>query len=293
MLVLSFSALATPALSAEIRGYGINRFEPSEAGSRFFGLESLDHAGELRPAFRLTDDYAHQPQWLYATDGSHRALVSYQFAVHADAALVMADQFRFAVSMPFYLFQSGGRIERFDGEYVGPDVASVGDLRLGIDARFVGEPNDPLRLGIGFRFWAPTGSPEDYTGDGEYKLEPRIDIAGSVSLLEYSARVGYLHRGRRQSFALTPIGDELTFGAGGGLRFFDDAFLVGTELQSSWALSDTGEIPDESRIFGALLIGARYRYRAWEFALGGGPGLSHAAGTPKFRALSSVQWAPR
>lgn len=293
LLVLSFAAVAKPALSAEVRGYGINRFEPSEAGSRFFGLESLDYDGELRPAFRLTGDYSHEPQWLYATDGSHRALVSHQLALHANAALVVADRFRFAAGMPFYLSQAGSRIERFDGEYAGPDSANVGDLRLGVDARLVGEPSEPLRLGLGFRFWAPTGSAEDYTGDGEYKLEPRIDIAGSVSLLEYSARLGYLHRGRRQSFVLTPIGDELSFGAGGGVRFLDDALLVGAELQSSWALSDTGDIPDESRVFGALLFGSRYRFRDWEVALGAGPGLSHTAGTPKFRALGSVQWAPK
>lgn len=293
LLGLALLAVVEPAQAAEVRGFGINRYEPSEAGSRFFGLESLDHEGKRRLVLRLTGDHVREPQWLYATDGSHRALVDYQFAIHANAALVFADDYRLAVSLPLYLLQSGSTIERFDGTYVGPDSAGIGDVRVALDARLLGEPNGPLRLGLGFRFWAPTGSAEDYTGDGEYKLEPRIDVAGSVSSIEYAARVGYLHRGRRQSFALTPIGDELTFGAGIGLRFLDDALILGPELQTSWALSDTGEIPDETRVLGALLIGGHYRLGNWELGLAAGPGLSHVAGTPRVRALASVQWAPR
>lgn len=293
LLVLSFATFAAPVLSAEVRGFGINRFEPSEAGSRFFGLESLDHEKGLRPTLRLAGDYSHEPQWLYATDGSHRALVEHQFAIHAGASLVVANGIRISTSIPFYISQSGSTIERFDGEYTGPDDAGLGDLRLGLDARFLGKSAAGLRMAIGFRFWAPTGSSRKYTGDGDYKLEPRIDVAGNVSFVEYAARIGFLHRGLRRSFVRTPVGDELTFGLGGGVRLLDGALFVGPELQGAWAVSDTGDIPDESRVFGALLIGARYRLDDWDFGLGAGPGLSHAAGTPKFRALASVQWTPK
>src|SRR5690606_29897444 len=152
------------------------------------------------------------------TDGSHRALVEHQFAIHASSALVLADGIRLAASIPFYVSQGGSRVERFDGEYIGPDNADLGDLRLGLDARFLGKRDDMLRMAIGFRFWAPTGSAKNYTGDGDYKLEPRIDVAGTVRFVEWAARIGYLHRGLRRSFVLTPIGDEVTFGIGGGVR---------------------------------------------------------------------------
>lgn len=290
LAVGAFSARTAEA--AEVRGFGIDRFEPSEAGSRWFTLDSLDYEGNLRPAVRLVGDWNHEPQRLYGIDGGHHALVSHQLSLHLGASLTFLDRFRLGVSMPFYASQKGETIERFDGTYVGPNGAAFGDLRVGAEARFFGEPKGPLRLGAGLRFWAPTGSPEKYTGDGKYKLEPHVDVAGGVAMVEYAAKVGYLRRGRHQSFVLTPIGDEVSFALSAGVRLLDDRLLLGAELDGAIAVSDTGDIPDESTVFASVLLGARYSIADFRFGLGAGPGLSHAAGTPRFRGLASVEWLP-
>lgn len=283
---------ATRAEAAEIRGFGIDRFEPSEAGSRWFTLDSLDYEGNLRPAVRLVGDWNHEPQKLYAIDGSHQALVSHQLSFHLGASLTFLDRFRVGVNVPFFASQKGETIERFDGTYVGPNEAAFGDVRVGAEARIVGEPRGPIRLGAGLRFWIPSGSPEKYTGDGKYKLEPHVDVAGEVTLFEYAAKIGYLRRGRHQSFVLTPIGDELSFALAAGVRLLDDALLLGAEFDGGWAISDTGEIRDESTVFSSLLLGGKYEIDDFRFGLGAGPGLSHAAGTPRFRGIASVEWLP-
>lgn len=287
-------ALAPMPVFAEARGFGINRFEPAAPDSRWFSLESIDYAGALRPAGEIVGDYDHKPQQAYAKSGAHQAIVDYQLALHAGASLTIRDRYRLSANLPVYVSQSGKTVERFDATYAGPNQAGVGDLRLGADARFLGKPTSPLRLGLGFRFWIPTGSAEKFTGDGKYKLSPYVNAAFELGPLEYAANLGYLHRGRHQSFVLTPIGDEITFGAGVGVRMLEsDALFVGPELQGSYALSDTGEIPNESRLFAALLVGAKYRTGDVRMGLAGGPGLSHAAGTPQFRALASLAWVPR
>lgn len=291
LATLAFSSL--PAEAAEVRGYGINRFEPSEPDSHWFSLESLDFHGKLRPAAKLVFDWNHKPQQAFSTEGRHDAIVEDQLALHLGASLTFAERYRLGASLPFYALQAGHTVERFDGTYVGPNEAAFGDLRLGADARLVGEALGPLRVGIGFRFWLPTGSSEKYTGDGKYKLEPRANIAGEVGFVEYAASVGYLHRGRHQSFVLTPIGDEIHIGLGAGIRLLDGSLFVGPELQSGIAISDTGEIYEESNVLGSLLFGGQYRMKDFFLGLAAGPGLSNAAGTPRFRALASVSWAPR
>lgn len=293
-LVAFMTALAsTPAMAGEVRGYGMNRFEPSSPSSRWFTLESLDDSGMLTPSAKIVGDFNHAPQKLYAIDGTHHTLVDHQLALHLGASLVWKERFRLGLSLPLYVSQKGETVERFDGTYVGPKGAGIGDLRIGAEARIVGDPSVPFRLGVAFRFWAPTGSPEKYTGDGKYKLEPRVDAAGELGLFEYAASVGYLRRGRHKTYVLTPIGDEISFGVAGGIRLLDDALLLGPELRAAVAVSDTGEIYEKNTLFASLLVGGHYRLSDLNFGLAAGPGLSHAAGTPKFRALASVEWAPR
>lgn len=289
-MLLAFPA--PPAEAAEVKGFGINRFEPSGPDSDWFTLESLDFQGKLSPAFKLVGDWNHKPQKAYSIEGGHHAIVDYQFALHPGASLTFANRFRVGASMPFYVLQAGNTVERFDGTYIGPSGAGVGDLRLGVDARVFGEPLDPLRLGVGFRFWLPTGSAENYTGDGKYKLEPRVNLAGEVGVFEYAASVSYLHRGRRQSYVLTPIGDEVRYALGIGLRI-TDAIFVGPELDGAFAISDTGDIYEETTVFGSFLIGGRYQMNDFRIGIAGGPGLSNAAGTPTFRGLVSASWMPR
>lgn len=281
-----------PAIAQEVRGFGIDRFEPSEAGSRWFSLDSLDFSGELRPAVEVAASFHHKPQQLYDVDGTHRALIDHQLALRLGASFVFLDRFRVGANLPFYPLQKGEDVDRFDGRYTAPNDAALGDLRLGADARIFGTPGGPLRLGAGLRFWLPIGSADQYTGDGKYKFEPHIDIAGTVPLIEYAGRLSYLHRGNHQSFALSPIGDELGFGLAAGFRLLDDALLLGPELSGAYALSDTGEIYEEARVFASLLVGAKYRLDAFRVGLAAGPGLSHAAGTSRFRAVASLEWLP-
>ena len=58
--VLALSA-GTSTASAQTRGFTVNRFEPSERGSEWFMLESLDFRGKARPAIGIVADYMYRP----------------------------------------------------------------------------------------------------------------------------------------------------------------------------------------------------------------------------------------
>src|SRR6185369_10965806 len=86
---------ATPAFAQPAPGFALNRYEPSERGSEWFALESLDLRGEGRLALGVVGDWGHKPLVLYAPDGSEKNLiVADQFFVNVGDGIILADRFR-------------------------------------------------------------------------------------------------------------------------------------------------------------------------------------------------------
>ena len=69
---LFFVTFSPYAQAQQAPGFAIDRFDPSERGSEWFALESLDLRGEARLAFGVVGDWGHKPLVLYAPDGSQR-----------------------------------------------------------------------------------------------------------------------------------------------------------------------------------------------------------------------------
>src|SRR4051794_19091565 len=122
---LFLATLAAPASAQEAPGFALNRFEPSERGSEWFALESLDLRGEGRLAFGVVGDWSHKPLVLYAPDGSEKNLiVSDQLFVHVGGGVIVANRFRFSVSLPIAAYQAGDRVTVGGTTYVPPASAS-------------------------------------------------------------------------------------------------------------------------------------------------------------------------
>ena len=96
------------ASSAAAQGFVVDRFEPSERGSDWFTLDSLDLRGSARPAFGVVGDYNVRPLVVYDGNGNIReSIVRNQFILHAGAAFVFLNRFRIAADMPIQLFADG------------------------------------------------------------------------------------------------------------------------------------------------------------------------------------------
>ena len=292
--LLALGAVLTIGATAQaqtVTGYAINRFDPSERGSRWFTVESLDYSGKVAPAFGVLPDFGYLPIQLHDVNNDYKAVVETQLAFHVGASLTMFDRLRLGVTLPIYAEQSGTTIQRYDGRYIGASEAAVGDLRIGLDGRIWGEPNGPFRIGAGLRVWAPTGYATKYTGDGDFSMGGTINVAGDIGMFAYAARGGYIYRNRKQTFGPTPVGDELPFGIAAGIKLLDDKLLLGPEIQGSIAVNNTGEIFSKNIVPAYMLIGAHYKVAGFNFGLGAGPGLSTASGTPALRVVGAVEWA--
>jgi len=283
-----------PAQPQSSQGFALNRFEPSERGSEWFALESLDLRGEGRLALGAVGDWGHKPLVLYATDGSEKTLiVRDQLFVHLGGSLVLANRFRLSASFPIAAYEAGEPGTLGNTTYAPPSSASIGDLRLGADARLVGEFGDPFTAAVGLQLQVPTGQRGDYTGDGKVRLAPRLLGAGEVGSFVYALKLGVQYRALDATFADSPIGTEVLFGASAGIRTAEKNLVIGPELYGSTVVTSSDAVFKARSTPLEVILGGHYTVaNDFRFGAGIGPGLTRGFGTPQVRVLASVELVP-
>ncbi len=297
VLVAAASTLAATPSRAQptASGFALDRFNPSERGSEWFALDSLDIRGHLRPAIGLVGELAYNPLVIYNADGSTRATpVQYQLILHPGASLVLWDRLRVGFDLPIAAYQNGNNGTVSGVAYPGDTSAGIGDLRLGADVRLLGEYGDVFRLAAGAQVFVPIGSQSGYLSDGSVRIIiPRVQAAGDVGLFSYAANLGFNYRNDTANFGGTGLGSEFVFGASAGIHALDRKLMVGPELYGSTIVTSgtafqTANTPVE------LLFGGHYLIaNAWRAGLGIAPGLTRGLGEPAFRVLASIEWAPQ
>src|SRR5580704_10969160 len=189
ILVFAAGALAPVAAHAQstANGFALDRFNPSERGSEWFAMDSLDLRGRARPAIGLVGELADSPLVLYNPDGSKRATpVHYQLILHPGASLVLFDRVRVGFDLPIAAYQDGQTGAVSGVTYQGVTSAGVGDLRLGADVRLFGEYGDAFRLAAGAQVFVPIGSRSGYLSDGTTRIIiPRAMAAGDIGWFSY------------------------------------------------------------------------------------------------------------
>jgi outer membrane protein OmpA-like peptidoglycan-associated protein len=284
---------AARAQSTSTRGFALDRFMPSAAGSDWFAGDSLRIEDNLRPVFGVSADYDVNPLVLYNSDGSRRAVpVKGQLFLHAGGSLSLMDRFRIAVDLPIAPYQAGDS-GVYNGEMIiGSNSGGVGDLAVALDARLVGRYGQAFTLGAGAQLFLPTGSRDKFLGEGSVRAMPRIAAAGTVSMFMYSAQLGVMLR-EQSKFAGVDRGTDLTFAAAAGVAVLDRRLIVGPEVYGAtgvgkWA-SDNAfrQLPVEA------MLGAHYRVTSeWRLGATAAIGVSQGLGSPAQRVLLSTEWSP-
>jgi OOP family OmpA-OmpF porin len=307
-LTLSLAALLAPAsLRAQgvaLRGWSLDRHDPSPAGDVFFVAEHpwyssarvvaagavLTHA--LTP-LALTRDYA---------DGTTRrdAIVAGMLVAHTLVAASAFDRVALHLDLPLSLHQSGVADPTQSSRLAPADGANVGDLRVGTRVRLFGHADrDRFSLHLGVGVAVPTGNRDVNTGDGTTRVEPRVIAAGRASSVRWSASLAWMSRPSIDGGGVV-VGDELRAKLGVGLALTDERLHVGLEAALFTTVRELPRSLGEGNAAftrGAwgmeLLLGARYTFlRALAVGAAAGVGMEQAAGTPTARMIVSVQYAP-
>jgi outer membrane protein OmpA-like peptidoglycan-associated protein len=293
-IALGAVLVAPTAAHAQVAGFALDQFNPSERGSDWFELDSLDLRGNAREAVGIVGDYAYLPLAIYNSDGTLRArLVQDQVFLHVGLNMVFFDRIRIGLNLPVAVYATG-QSGTLDGvTYTAPGPFSVGDLRIGADLRIAGAYGDPFRLAVGVQVFAPVGFRSDYTSDGMTRVQPRLMVAGDAGVFAYALQAGFLYSSLTDSFGRAALGSQVNFGGSVGLFAFDHALLIGPEVYGATnvAHDDLFFKKDTTPVEG--ILGAHIRVSpGWHFGIGGGAGLTRGFGAPAARALALIEWAP-
>ncbi len=295
-LALAALLLAAPTF-AQSEGFALNRFDPSERGSDWFSVESLDLRGHARPALGVVFDYAHKPLVYYDRQTGDEAfvLVRNQLFAHLGGSVVLWERLRLGANLPIAVMNNGDTLDLGGGgTFESSQGAGVGDLRLGADVRLLGEYRSTFSLAAGLQAHLPTGKQDAFTGDGKVRIVPRLLAAGDISKFAYAVRAGFNYRAQQEDFDGEAFGSEMTFGAAAGVRLVDDKLLLGPEVYGSTVVSDGGDGAfDRKTTPLEVVLGGHYTLAEdWRLGAGVGPGLTRGYGSPELRVLASVEYFP-
>jgi OOP family OmpA-OmpF porin len=312
------AALAAGVLSSasaeaqqQAQGFGVERLYQSAPGGGWFVMDDLSMRGGLGGVMALSTGYAHDPLRISSTDGAqHLNVVSDQtFADLGFAATYDRWRLYLNFSMPLLVQGESGTVGayQFTAPTVpgygspnvtpssGPDIIS--DLRLGFDARVLGEPKGPFRLGVGAQLFIPSANedPSEYVTDGTLRAMGRILAAGDVGPFTYAGQVGVHIRQRDDTPTPgSPQGSELLFGAAAGAKVHvsgSTALVIGPEIYGASAFRSlfrsTGTALEgllTTRVEGTADDGPQVRVK-----LGVGGGIDARFGAPEWRLVLGIE----
>ena len=296
----------------QAQGFALDRLYLSAPGAGWFVMDSLDMRGGLGGAISLTSNYARDPWRVSSSDGSQRlAVVSDESLVDLGFAATY-DRFRLYLNfdMPLTVVGDSGVVGgvRFTSPNASQPYTPSGvnlstapdafaDGRAGFDARLLGAPHDPFRLGASAQLFVPsTNTPNsEYLSDGTFRAMGRVLFAGDVGSFSYAGQVGVHVR----PFDETPVpgaaqGSELLFGLAGGARYSLDAttaLIVGPEVFGASAFRSL--LGSQSTALEGLLTarveGTADNGRQIRVRLGTGVGSDQAFGAPAWRFVVGVE----
>ncbi|MEZ4229418.1 MAG: OmpA family protein [Polyangiaceae bacterium] len=293
--VLLASLVVANVAPAQDAGFALTQFDPSDRGSNWFALESLDFDGHLQAAIGVVGDWAYKPLVLYNGDGDEvQAVVEHQVFAHVGGSLTLWDDLKLGVNIPLAVVNSGESGTTTNSSFSSKDGATIGDVRVGGDYRLLGKPGDLLRLGLGVGVFLPTGSQERFTGDGSVKIQPRLGIAGDAGQMAYAARLSTNIRTEDQTLDGDTVGTEVGFAASVGVKLVEDKLLLGPEIYGTTGVSDGDAFFAKRTTPFEVIVGGHYQVaKDWTAGLGVGPGLTRGFGSPQVRVLASIEYRPK
>jgi len=284
------------AQAAGAAGIALDQFDPAPAGDALFGVPSPFARGNWVLRAALMFDYADQPLRLTPNGGTAAMVVSRQGFFDVNASLTIQDRLLVSVLLPVAVVQSGDSPATSGAMLTSPSSTQIGDLRVGLRVRMVGDDEDPFQLGLGANLYIPTAPGSSFAGEGAFRAEPTLLTGGHFRAgvpWVWSAFGGVMVRPSHNP-------TMIVYGGGFAASLWHDRVQIGPEgygstpIQgSTFTLTDAVKIPANTSTNAEVLLGARVRFfrdliAGWAV----GPGLTKAIGTPDVRFVGSLGWAP-
>lgn len=294
---------AAYAQSAPNQGFQLNRYEPTAAGEWSFAVDHPWYSSTRRFAAGLTLNYAHQPL-VYGIERNGfsevRTIYDHQLIGHLDVAGSFLDRVLLAASLPIVFLNHGDKVD---------DGGSIGDPRLSALVRLYGQPYaSVLSISLGATVWIPLGSftdslPRASNDRGARFILPKVVLGGVWNKLLWSATAAFMYRSEAVVADASLPSDlrgaiagraasELQIGLAASYYDKQRRFAVGPELFLATEVLGAESFSKFGTSLEAMLAGHYNIAELVQVGMALGGGFVRQAGTPDFRMLLRVAYAP-
>jgi OOP family OmpA-OmpF porin len=314
VVLAAASALTSRAEAqpTQAQGFAVERLYTSAPGGGWVVMDDLNLYGGLGGVAALTTGYSHDA--LRIPDGSQPLPVVSDQAFADFGFAATYDRFRLYVNfdMPLLVEGQSGTVGNY--QFTAPTAASpspdptphfvditenpdtLSDARVGLDARILGAPGAPFRLGASAQLYIPSAERSEYLTDDTYRAMFRALFAGDIGPFTYAGQLGVHVRPLDDSpTPQSPEGSELLFGGAAGAKVPVGTgamqVVVGPEVFGATAFKslfgkETTALEGllSGRLEGTGGDGAQLRVK-----LGVGLGINDAFGAPEWRAVIGVE----
>lgn len=271
----------------DLRAVALDRFEPADPASLFSSVQSPAAEPLARIGTALLASYAQAPLVLRLPSGERVEVISEQAVVHAQFGWRPHPALTLDLDLPS-TWSAAGEAPRVDaGVLRAPPSPSLHDLRLGARLSTTRQARALPATGISLRVWLPTGEKANYTSTGRVRYGLYGLIGADYSSWSYRLAVGRRQHGGRGQVRL--LDGDSVLGMAVGFRVLPE-LLVGPELDLAQVSASPTFVGTKTNA--ELLATASWRWGSWLLRAGGGPGLGTAPGTPRYRLIAGVAFAP-
>ncbi|MFI5308087.1 MAG: hypothetical protein ACHQ53_12080, partial [Polyangiales bacterium] len=274
------------------RAVQLERFTPSLDAEGFLGVQGTRTPGSDHMTLGLFTDYATTLLQVDRSTGGPVDVVKRRWGSVLSGELGLGPSAALGVAVPLVLYQQGERLSASDRHLA---AFALGDPTLHVRYRFVGsaaDTPDQRRDGPGLALQLstdlPGGDTDAYAGEGATRAEARL--LGDMHLLGagIGGSVGLRHRFEGRRLYGVRLRDELTFGA--ALRIlipplYPLSGLVEVRGATDFRSRATTVVEGEAGLL--YVLGPQLT-----LALAVGTGFTQGIGTPAFRAIAGLWYAP-
>ncbi|MEM9861187.1 MAG: OmpA family protein [Myxococcota bacterium] len=285
----------------------LNQFRASETPGDAFSISRPDSLGHLDFAAQLHLDYANDPLVFESTlgdrDSEFARVVSDELTAQVGLAFGLFDRLVIYAGLPVVLWMDGDDTSTLPN-IPGHDSSGLGDAYLGARVRIFGEQDDIFGLGAQVTGTFPTGG-GNYRGDDTLSVHPELLAELRADILRITLNLGARIR-ENQNFSSDPadpavedvtVGDQFTYGLGVTVPLYGTHLEPGTNRLDLhvqvWGATNFDNFFDREESPFEALGGLKFHHTSGFVAgLAAGAGINRGFGSPDFRAIATLGWAP-
>jgi hypothetical protein len=294
--------LFSESAAAQSAGWSTLFLEPAVSGDGAIGVDASRTLGDDAFSTGILLSYVDAPLRLLpdpeAPAGNPAAsellMIESQIVLDYVIAVAFGRQFQVGAGIPVVLSESGD-FDDVPGLPDGPAATALGDIRAELKYTILSNDGDGPGLALAPQIILPSGDEDSYLGESGLAFHPRLLADFRIGRLGAFGSLGAKVRTKDGALGNTSsYSNELTWGAALSLPIpgLAEAGALLVEYRGATQIQDPFHVEggDPQELDGAL----RYLFQPIDLtlSLGGGVGLTTAAGAPAVRGFLGASWRP-